>query len=345
MPGFDIGSIGTQAAGNAMDSIFGMILGGYNDQRQKRQQQDLTNIQIAAQKRMMDYSQQKQYEMWLKTNYGAQMEQLTKAGLNPGLIYGMGGSGGATTGNAQGNVTGAQAQQNPGEIQQMMGIGLQSQLQAAQIKLMESQAKNLDADTTKKAGVDTTKAQTEISKLIAETTNEITKNKLLQIETTIQGLEADIKGQTKEATIDILKTKQLQVIEDLEKMTRQNLIGKSTQWAVIDAIRAQAVGAALKNILTGAEIRKTHAETSLIGKSIQLTQQEWEQNIQKLIMAWRQDGREGMKTLIMQNPDNYNLEKDPGEQIVNNIVDIIQSILLIKTITKPEAATGRRMDR
>ena len=34
--------------------------------------------------------------MWKDTNYSAQMEELKKAGLNPGLLYGMSG-GGATT--------------------------------------------------------------------------------------------------------------------------------------------------------------------------------------------------------------------------------------------------------
>ena len=38
-----------------------------------------------------------QMQMWEDTNYAAQVEQLKKAGLSIGLMYGKGGAGGATT--------------------------------------------------------------------------------------------------------------------------------------------------------------------------------------------------------------------------------------------------------
>lgn len=327
MPGFDIGTFGQGVAGEAAGGILGMILGGYNDRRQLDQQKQLQKMQEQGNKRMMDYSQQKQFEMWLKTNYPAQMQQLEKAGLNPGLIYGMSGGGGATTGSAQGNVTGASAQQNPGEIQAMAGMGIQSALTGAQIKLMEAQAKNLDADTTKKGGVDTTKIQTEIEKLAAETTNEKAKLGLINIDKIIKSIEANVAGQTQEATIDIIKTNQLKALEELERMQRENLIGKSTQWAVIDTIRAHAIGAVLDNELKRAGIKNIEADTKLKGQA-------WEQNIEKLQMAWRQDGREGLKATIERERQTWGIpEGDPGEKIINNVVDAIQSILLLKTIT------------
>ena len=67
--------------------------------------------------------------MWEDTNYAAQVEQLKKAGLSVGLMYGKGGAGGATTG---AGATGVSAPTAP------TGMGLQggSQL-AAQVANIE----------------------------------------------------------------------------------------------------------------------------------------------------------------------------------------------------------------
>jgi len=87
--------------------------------------------------------------MWHDTNYAAQMKEADKAGLNPGLLYGGGGGGGTTAGSQAGNVSGGQAQQNPGEVQKGMGIGLETMqlsLLNAQKELLESQKKKIDSE-------------------------------------------------------------------------------------------------------------------------------------------------------------------------------------------------------
>lgn len=145
--GFDIGSIGNAAAGGAL----GLVLGEYNDRRQIEQQQKLQDMQIKGQKEMSDYSQKQQYDMWNKTNFDAQVGQMKKAGLNPGLMYGMGGSGGTTTGSAGGSVGGGNAPSGGQEV----GMGMQMAMMGAQVRLTEAQAKKAEVEAAKAAGVDT----------------------------------------------------------------------------------------------------------------------------------------------------------------------------------------------
>lgn len=164
---FDIGGVGNAVAGGAL----GMILGEHNDKRQIEQQQKLTDMQIKGQKQMSDYSQKLQYDMWDKTNYNAQVMQMKKAGLNPGLMYGMGGGGGTTTGSASGSVSGGSAPVGGQEV----GMGMQMAMMGAQVRLTEAQAKKAEVEAAKAAGVDTkaveestraTKFQNELNELI-----------------------------------------------------------------------------------------------------------------------------------------------------------------------------------
>lgn len=182
MPDITFGQqLGLQMAGQATSGIMGLALGDINDKRQLRQQEKLQALQIAGQKDMTNYNYGKQLEMWKNTSYPAQMEQLRLAGLNPGLIYGMSGGGGQTTGSGSGgNVTGGQAPTGGGEAQQLMqGMGMNFGLMEAQRRVLETQADKNQADADKTRGVDTANVQ-------ADTENKI----LQQVITKYTGMEA-----------------------------------------------------------------------------------------------------------------------------------------------------------
>lgn len=135
---------GYGVANSAAGGIMGLALGGINDERQIRQQEKLQAMQIEGQKEMTEYQRQKQLQMWKDTNYAAQMGELKKAGLNPGLIYGMGGGGGSTTGGgAASGPSGGNAPTGGGEAQAMAGMGLQ-------MGLLKAQKENIEADTANK---------------------------------------------------------------------------------------------------------------------------------------------------------------------------------------------------
>ena len=79
--------------------------------------------QLKGQKKALEQQNAAQFDMWNKTNYGAQMKHLKDAGLNPALIYGMSGGGATTTGSANANVDGAR-QTNSGMGIEAMNIAL-----------------------------------------------------------------------------------------------------------------------------------------------------------------------------------------------------------------------------
>jgi len=93
---------------------------------------------------MGKFNQKQAMEMWEATNYRPQIEQLKKAGLNPGLIYGMGGAGGAIANPTPGQVTGANAAPNTPASGMGMAMG------TMQLQLLDAQKKNIEADTANK---------------------------------------------------------------------------------------------------------------------------------------------------------------------------------------------------
>jgi len=145
--GTPIGAAIGQGLGMVQSAIgIGQSLGIGRKAREKNQldqQGKLTQQQA-------DIQNQSQMDMWEKTNYKAQVEQLNKAGLNPGLLYGKGGGGGVTTG---AGVSGGTASTPAQELQATTSagsMGIQGMMAQKQMQLMEAQAKNLDADTLDK---------------------------------------------------------------------------------------------------------------------------------------------------------------------------------------------------
>lgn len=128
------------------------------DRRQLNQQGKLNEQQIEADSKMLEIQNQKAYEMWQKTGPVGQMEQYGKAGLNAGLMYGMGGAGGQTTGTGSGSVGAPGAPRGSGrEMEDSIGM-------AMQIGLMKAQKENIEADTKNKlSSVPVNETQSELN--------------------------------------------------------------------------------------------------------------------------------------------------------------------------------------
>ena len=139
--------IGTSIVGGIADQIFGE----FNQARALR-----------GQKKALKQQNDAAYEMWEKTNYSAQKEQMKKAGLNPALMYGMSGGGGVTTGPSS-----ATADGQPGGTN--IGMGIQAM---AQLELLKAQKENIEADTKEKKAR-AQKTATEIPGVLTENENKI----------------------------------------------------------------------------------------------------------------------------------------------------------------------------
>ena len=272
--------IGLAGASQGIGIGMGMLTAPWQDRRQVRQQEKLTKVQEEANKRMADYTHGLQYDMWNKTNYGAQMEHLKAAGLNPGLIYGMSGGGGTTTGSASaGGVSGGSAAGSAGEAMQGMGLGLQAGLMQAQKRLMEAQATKAEAEATKTAGVDTqnTIADTELkvlNQVIQDFAGKEAKDMYERVKAPNRAIEAKTYQDEMEARQGVagtiyelwqegkLKEKSLGEIEGIALGNAKTRAEKQQILAQIDLLEARTKGQNLENIILDLEA-KLQTQTGL----------------------------------------------------------------------------------
>jgi len=161
------------AAGQIVGTGLGIMFAGANDRRQIRQQRRLNKLE----NEQTEFNMQKQLEMWEKTGYGPQKQQMKRAGINPALMYGMGGGGSQTASITTG--TGQHAPSGGGEIPAIMGLGMQ-------LALLRAQKENIEADTEQKKAVTEKTAGVDTENVKADTANKV----LQQIVTEYTGKEA-----------------------------------------------------------------------------------------------------------------------------------------------------------
>lgn len=133
---------------NALGIASGIISAGsaiYGAIRQKKAAKE----QSERQQKLQEHAQQMQLKTWEETNYPQQRAQMEAAGLNPGLLYGMGGTGGAQVGSTG---TGQAQQENVYDI----GNAISRAAQIAQIEAVKAQTEKTKAETKNIEGVDRT---------------------------------------------------------------------------------------------------------------------------------------------------------------------------------------------
>lgn len=251
----------SQATGGLIGAGMGLLMEKHNDKRQIRQQQKLTDMQLAANQQMGLFNYEQQMKMWHDTNYSAQMAELKKAGLNPALLYGMSGGGGQTIGSTGGqNISTGHAPSGGGEIMGMM-------MNKAQIDLIKAQTANVQADTANKpkTGANIEASTQSITQGIE---NQQTQNALMKAQTAATNINAE-NTQT-----------QTKVIEDqIQLLDRDVEISNATKEDKIRQIKAESVN----SILTGESIKaKINVDNAQIEKMSQDIAQGWENvNINK----------------------------------------------------------------
>jgi len=195
----------------------GVALGRAETKRGNATERGFMEQQYQNQRSLNQQGHDLQMDMWNKTNYGAQLQHMKDAGLNPALMYGMGGGGGATTG-SQGGGSAAK-----GNAQKQMGIeGLMAASQAAlndslgkkaqqEGNLAETRANELRGDT-KEQDTRIANVETDTTKKLAEVQNQLIQNSIdLGTATSVmQGIiaengtkiiERDIKDETEKNQI------------------------------------------------------------------------------------------------------------------------------------------------
>lgn len=259
--------------GGAINTGLGLLFENHEDKRQVNQQQKLTNIQIAANKQLSDYNAQQQLKMWHDTNYGAQMEELRKAGLNPGLIYGLSGGGATTTGGGAQSAGGGTAAGQSGEILGLQQLGIQNRLTEAQTKALESQANLNNVEAKKKSGVDTQLGYTTIEQIKASTQNIEAQTTLTNIETQIKEIEKESQSEIldKGWNFKILEATADKINHEIIQIANNNWTFNQTKEDVIKTIKQQAINAVLEGILTKAKTNLTKQQISNLANEISLS--------------------------------------------------------------------------
>lgn len=252
--------IGLKAAEEAGRTMLGIGLGKYQDRRQLAQQEKLQALQLKGNKEMIDYQMLKELEMWDKTNYYAQVEQLKKAGLNPALLYGMKGGGGITTGGSAAGVAGAQAPAGGGEIQSIIGMGIQTRLMKAQERVLQTQADKNEAEANKTKGVDTDLGKTQIQDLTQGIQNKKAQEIFTKVQTRLTELEATLKDRSLEDSVRIIGYESERMNELSDQAKFETNVAEATVNTKIATARAELLSIWLKNALTKAQTNVAEAQ-------------------------------------------------------------------------------------
>ncbi len=121
--------------GSAGIAAIGQSVGSKNQYKRSRK---LMDLQMQNQEMLSDSAYDRQLNMWEATNFKPQVEEMKKAGLNPGLMYGMSGGGGTTVGsNSAGGASGGHSPQ----VGMDMGSIVSAAKAVAELSMMKASTK------------------------------------------------------------------------------------------------------------------------------------------------------------------------------------------------------------
>lgn len=249
----------------------GMAMQHKANKDQIKQQQKLQDQQIKGQKELNNFNQELGMKNWRETNYSAQREQMQKAGLNIGMMYGGTQSGGQTM-NAGGSVAGAQAEDQGKASREMAGMGVQTAMQMA---LMEAQKENIEADTDlkkvdagKKAGIDTTKAESETGLLNVQTENAQIQQEILNYEKAIKAIEANVAEETEDNVIRKVDLEANKLLGETISAMNKSDVDHATRDTTIEQIKQNATEQQLRILAQKAGLQMTSANIEKLAQEI-----------------------------------------------------------------------------
>ena len=310
----DTKNIGMGIASGFLGGLFGM-----NSQEEQMENQEyLMGLQHKYNEQSAEAAQKRAYEMWKKTNYAAQIEQMKKANLSPALMYGQAGAGGGTVNGAQGQGTSQPSDKSVEMKYRGQEMALQLANLTSQIKLNESQANKNNAEANKTAGVDTELAKTSIENLISQTKNEKDRNTLIWADKRLKEATAEMQdasaklasGQNEKIGYEIkLMEKGLDKMEaEMKGLALDNELKEKTMESKIKEAEV-SVKALMNSILVGnSQIRLNNQEAEAITDKVM---QDW----QSVAQQWNKLQQSGQSIEI----DRERMENE-AKKILNDIV-------------------------
>lgn len=344
----------SQGANTILSGVLGMIGGKIADNRNYRNQKKLMGLQneynlnyLAQQQQyakemaginqgyamdMANWSHNANKDMWDYTNYENQVAHLEAAGLNPALLYGQGGGGGATaaggTGtpgsgnNPSGGNTGA-----PQAIKSQMiegaGMGIQLGLMNAQKRNLEADAAKKEADAAKTAGVDTE---------LAKTAARLNEAKINNANMSTEEIAAKAKMWGDTSTMLWQQARKYASEADYNEKTMDTRIEKAGY---------ETMGSLLENMETIARTQFTKAQTDAIAENIATAWYNAGTNRMNATTAADHVANELFKTTGELDIKQKQLLKDwiyqgvhAGMELLEGVTDLVKIKALIKAASK-----------
>lgn len=259
------------AGGEIAGAIMGMAGSAFANQQQAQQQGRLSAQQLKYQMMLNQSNQKMAMDMWHKTNYQAQVQEMKKAGVSTGLMYGNGGAGGATTSGGQGgNINGGTASADYGAITNGAQAG-------AQIELMQAQRENIEANTNK-------------TNIEASNIEEPTRVNIANTQANTKGteIENEIKGDTREEEKQRIKAEANKATGEARSAMVKGDIDTETRPEVVMYIKGQQVSQALEQALTQARTGASLQEVANMKQAVRKMQAEVSQGWEKLSQTERE---------------------------------------------------------
>lgn len=311
-------------AGSAISGGLGYLFNRLGQQSQIDQQGQLMGMQIRGAKELADYNQKIQMENWEKTNYNAQVEQLKKAGLNPGLLYGMSGGGGATTGGGGGGMPSVATAEGPSastrNVMDMMMMQSQMKLTNAQAESAAADAELKRTETEKKAGVDTDKVKAEIDNLLQGYDNLRQQHTIGNLEITMRNILNYEKQATQENRMQEIATNAKKGLQELQLLQNEAKLSDDLYNSKVTKFKTEVIGASIHNALMQAGIKKTESD-------IRVNQQQIQNWYEDNMRAWDQMNFEERKVKVQELLANWNT--DPNIKAVDQITKLLDNIIFV----------------
>lgn len=341
--------------GNGLVSgALGMVGGAISDRRNYRNQKKLMGLQneynlnmLAKQQDyakemaginqgyamdMANWSHNANKDMWDYTNYENQVAHLEAAGLNPALLYGQGGGGGATaaggnaiagSGQSAGGANTSAPQAIKSQIIEGAGMGIQLGLMNAQKRNLEADAAKKEADAAKTAGVDTE---------LAKTAAKLNEARIENVNMSTEEIAAKAKMWGDTSTMLWQQARKYASEADYNEKTMDTRIEKAGY---------ETMGSLLENMETIARTQFTKAQTNAIAENIAIAWYNAGTNRMNATTAADHVANELFKTMGELDIKQKQLLKDwiyqgvhAGVALLEGVTDLVKIKALIKAASK-----------
>lgn len=268
----------SQATGTALGIATQRIGANYDRRKQMQMQEEMMAMQLRGNKDMLDYTNQQQIALFGPQAY---KNRLKEANLNPALMYGTGGAGGQTMASAP-SVSGGQAPY----IDTTKGLGMQNMQTIAQLKLLEAQKENVDADTENKRSQNPNipkegqKLDIEIKDIAQGIKNQQAAKALIDAQARLQNILGNVAEESQDDAIQRIHSEALKAIGEARSAMANGNVDQETQNSKIDILKQEALGKVLENIMTDTQTKNVKQSTeeskARVSKMAQDVAQGWQ---------------------------------------------------------------------